>query len=90
MKLLHLKLIILIIIVIVTWLALGVYEDREFDYLCLFVKHRPSSRFYFYTSIHESDRTLSSLTLSQQKAELAYQDFIESNRANIRSICFFP
>lgn len=61
------------------WLAFGIFSDREFGTLYLFFKHRLSSRFYFYAPRGESDTPMSALTPSQQRAEAAFEEFVERN-----------
>jgi hypothetical protein len=66
------------LLVLITWLKLGVYTDREFgDFYYVFPKHRLSFRFYFYSPSGESDIPMSSLTPAQQEAEMAFEDFVE-------------
>lgn len=72
------------------WLALGVFQDREFSDLCVFSKHTLSPRLYFYSPIGESDKPMTSLTLSEQKSETTYIEFIEDNHGYQRKICFLP
>ena len=61
------------------WLSFGVFSDREFGTLYLFSKHRPSPQFYFHAPVGESDTPLASLPPSQQRAETAFEEFVERN-----------
>ncbi|MGC3992287.1 MAG: hypothetical protein QM796_21835 [Chthoniobacteraceae bacterium] len=66
------------------WLALGIYADREFGALHLFLKHRPSTRFLFYSPHGESD-TLET-TVAERSAEKDYTEFVELHDGRKRSI----
>jgi hypothetical protein len=66
------------------WLSYGVFSDREFGNRYLFSKHRLSPRFFFYAPIGESDTILASLTPDEQRAEIAYQEFVERNGGSSR------
>lgn len=60
-------------------LWIGVYSDAEFGENWLFVKHKPTLKWRFYSPLGMSDKTLKNLTTKQQKEEILYQEFIENN-----------
>jgi hypothetical protein len=64
----------------------GLYSDREFGGLHLFCKHRPSPAIYFYAPLGESDKPLSSLSPSAQRAEEAYEEFVDHHGGYWRSV----
>ena len=67
-----------LLLLIAGWLALGIFSDREFNTLSIFLKHRLSTQFYFYSPLGESyDIPMSALTPAQQRAELAFVEFVE-------------
>jgi hypothetical protein len=74
------------LLLIACWLSLGVFSDREFGDLYLFVKHRPSPQFYFYAPGGGADIAMSSLTPAQRRAELAYEEFVERNGGYKRAL----
>ena len=67
---------VLALLLLPTWLFLGIFQDREFAVFYLFTKHRPSLKFYFYAPIGESDKRLEDLPASQQYEEKAFDEFI--------------
>lgn len=71
------------------WLAFGIFSDREFSTLYLFSKHRLSPRFYFHAPLGESDNPMSSLTPSEQRAEIAFEEFVERNGGYYRKHLLF-
>ena len=69
-----------------SWLFLGVYRDREFGYLSVFVKHRPSPKIYFFAPLGEADTPISKLPPKYQKEEEAFHAFVEAGRGYYRSV----
>lgn len=73
------------------WLWLGVYQDREWSSLHLFLKHRPSVQLFFHSPRGEADACTSPcaegfLSSEQTKEEETYIDFIERHGGSKRSI----
>ena len=75
-----------LIALVVCWLSLGVFSDREFGEPYLFLKHRLSTKFYFYAPRGEADVALSSLAPAERRAELAYEEFVERNGGYDRAL----
>lgn len=71
---------------LVAWAFLGVYRDREFHSLSMFVKHRPSPKIYFFAPLGESDTPMSKLPVKYQKEEEAFHAFVEADRGYYRSV----
>lgn len=69
-----------------SWMFLGVYEDREFGCLSVFVKNRPSPKIYFFAPLGESDTPVSSLPPKYQKEEAAFHAFVEAGGGYYRSV----
>jgi hypothetical protein len=69
------------------FLFIGVYEDDEFSYNTIFIKHRPSFHFYYYNpqSIGEN-RTFESLSEKEKYEKLLYDEFVEKNNGFKRSL----
>ena len=80
---------ILVLLLLPTWLFLGIFQDREFAVLYLFTKHRPSLKFFFYAPIGESDTQLKDLPANQQIEEKAFDEFIYDGRGYDRRIRLF-
>ena len=69
--------VLLLTVVLGVWLFMGVFQHREYGTYNLFLKNRPSLRFYFYSPIGESDRTIESFSPWTQRSERAYIDLVE-------------
>lgn len=69
-------LLIGILSLILTILFIGIFADDEFYELGIFTKHKPTSKLYFYSPTGMSDLTLLDLSKSNQKEELAFDEFI--------------
>jgi hypothetical protein len=69
-----------ILLALITFLFSGVYQDPEFGELTLFMKHKPSLQFRFYSPIGESDLTIKDLSSEKQKAEIAFAEFVTARR----------
>lgn len=65
-----------IITLLTTILFCGIARDSEFYEPTIFVKHRPTLKFHFYTPIGESDLKLEDLTEDKKREELLYQEFV--------------
>ena len=68
------------------WLFLGVYGGREFGDKYLFLKHRPTFKFFFTAPLGESDGPLENLKPENRQEELLYQEFMEKKGGRQRSI----
>jgi hypothetical protein len=78
----------ILLLLMAGWLSFGVFSDREFGELYVFVKHKPSLRFYFYSPMGESDYPpLSRYTPAQRTAEMAFREFVERKGGYRRSFC---
>jgi hypothetical protein len=76
-----------------TILFCGISRDSEFYEPTIFVKHRPTTKIYFYTPIGESDMNLSDLSEGGKKEELLYREFIEDQKVytdNLNRLWFLP
>jgi hypothetical protein len=72
------------------WLSVGIYAEREFGDLYIFVKHRPSMKFFFYAPLGEADRSSvpgheGYLTPDQEREEDLYVEFVEDHDGDKRS-----
>lgn len=72
--------------VLIAWLFLGVYKDREFGNRRLFIKHRPSLKLSFYAPLGESDYTLNDLDPERSQEEVMYRTYVEEGGGYRRSI----
>lgn len=73
-------------VVLLSWLYLGVYNDREWGELNLFLKHRPTFKVYFHAPLGESDRKINELPERLQMEERAYVEFVEKGGGYKRMI----
>ena len=48
---------IVVVLLMLLFSMLGVYQDREFNQHYLFLKHRPALTFYFYSPLGEVDQS---------------------------------
>jgi hypothetical protein len=74
-----------------TWLFVGVYEGREWRDGYIFLKHRPSLKLFFYSPLGEADRSSipgreGYLTPDQQQEEQLYVEFVEAHDGYRRSL----
>lgn len=78
--------VLLPLVLMLGWLLLGIYRDREFGDHHLFVKHQPSVKFRFYAPLGESDFTLNDLDPERSQEEVMYREYVEAHGGNKRSI----
>ena len=76
------------------WLFLGVFTDREFGTISLFIKHRPTIKIFFSSPQGEADRSSilgheGYLTPNEEIEELAYREFVREHKGYERSIKLF-
>lgn len=64
------------VLLILTWLFVGLYRDDEFYQPNLFIKYRPTFKINFYSQTGMSDLTLNDLTADKQIEEIAFQEFV--------------
>ncbi|MDC1324426.1 DUF4952 domain-containing protein [Flavobacteriaceae bacterium] len=64
------------IVLLILKLFVGVYEEDEFFYKDLFVKHRPVWKTYFYSPRGMSDKTLSEMPKKEKREQIMYDEFI--------------
>lgn len=67
-----------IVLVILARLWLGVYHHDEFAETHLFLKHRPTWKWTFYSPIGMSDKTVDDLSKEQKEEQLLFEEFISS------------
>ena len=67
---------IAIVLIIFSWLFIGVFSEPEFGDKTIFVKHKPTFKIEFYSPIGESDLKLSDLNKEKQIEEIAFQEYI--------------
>jgi hypothetical protein len=77
---------VLPLVLLVGWMFLGVYKDREFGSHRLFVKNRPSFKLSFYAPLGESDYTLNDLDPERAHEEVMYRQYVEEGGGWRRSI----
>lgn len=73
-------------VILVAWLYLGVYKDREFGNRRLFLKSSPTLKFSFYAPLGESDYTLNDLDPEKSQEEVMYRKYVEDGGGSRRSI----
>ena len=69
------------ILLILAFLFLGVYGDREFDEKHLFIKYRPCLKFYFYSPQGEMSPGEANLTEDELEQEKLFVEFVEDHWA---------
>ena len=85
-RLLKFILVSLPFLLLIGWLFLGVYRDREFGNYRLFVKSSPTVKFSFYAPLGESDYTLNDLDPEKSQEEVMYRKYVEEGGGYRRSI----
>jgi hypothetical protein len=78
--------IVFSVLLLAGWLFLGIFEHREHVRSELFIKHKPSFKFFFRAPLGESDRKPSDLTTASQYEENMYVTFVEQGNGQRRSI----
>lgn len=73
-------LLLLSVVLTVAYLYLGIFSGREFagEYH-LFVKHRPSIQFYFYSPVGYESQRFYRLPPRERDEEDSYREFVETN-----------
>lgn len=76
---------------IAVWLFVGIFRDREWSELYLFIKHRPSFKVFFYSPRGEADPSSmpgheGNLSPNEEIDEQAYVEFVEEHGGYRRSI----
>jgi hypothetical protein len=74
-----------------SWLFIGVYEDREWPDTYIFLKHRPYVKMFFYSPLGEADPSSvpgheGYLTPDQEREEKLYVEFVEVHHGYRRSL----
>jgi hypothetical protein len=64
----------------------GIYADREFGEIHLFVKHRASLQVYFHSPLGEGDLPPGGLPPEAAAHEAAFVEFVEENGGWERSV----
>jgi hypothetical protein len=70
----------IIIFSVLVRLFFGVYVDDEFGDKSIFMKHRPTWKWKFYSPIGMSDLRMEDLTKEKQVEEKFYDEFIRKNK----------
>jgi hypothetical protein len=73
-------------VALLAWLFGGIYREREFGDYHLFLKARPTARFYFTAPAGEADDEDIHLTPEEWSAEHAYQEQVEAQGGYRRSL----
>ena len=73
-------------LVLIAWLFLGVYKDREFGNHRLFIKHSPTLKFSFYSPLGDSNYTLNDLDPERSQEEVLYRKYVEEGGGYRRSV----
>jgi hypothetical protein len=76
------------------WSFAGIFVEREWGGLHLFVKHRPSLKVIFYSPLGEADRSFvpgkeGYLSPEDESEESAYREFVEEHDGYDRSITIY-
>lgn len=69
-----------LLFLLLSWLFTGIYRDEEFYELNLFFKYRPTFKIWFYSPIGMEDKMFERLSSTNQKEEIAYQDFVVNHK----------
>ncbi|PDS24949.1 hypothetical protein [Flavobacterium branchiophilum] len=70
----------IITFLILVRLFFGVHVDDEFGDKSIFVKHRPTWKWKFYSPIGMSDLKMDDLTKEKQIEEKYYDEFVRNNK----------
>jgi hypothetical protein len=65
---------------------IGVFSDREWGELHLFLKHRPSSILYFSSPLGEADLPAGGLAPREAQREAEFVEFVEAGGGHRRSV----
>lgn len=68
--------IFLLAVIIIFRFFVGVYSHDEFGGTNLFIKHRPTWKWSFYSPIGMSDIEIKDLSTEEQKEQLLFNEFI--------------
>ena len=70
-----------IIVAIISFrFCFGIYVDDEFGEENIFLKHRPTWKWKFYSPIGMSDLRIDDLTIEKQIEEKYYDEFVRKNK----------
>jgi len=72
------KIFLLVIVLVISRFFSGVYQNDEFGGNHLFIKHRPTWHWYFYSPIGLSDRANGDLLPEEQLEQQYWDEFIKS------------
>lgn len=83
-----------ILTVVSAWALLGIFIEREWHDIHLFLKHKPSSKVLFYSPLGEADRSFvpgkeGYLDSEAEIEESEYIEFVEEGGGYRRSIRLF-
>lgn len=83
-----------VVVVLFGWLFSGIFIEREWRDVHLFLKHKPSLKVLFYSPLGEADRSSipgkeGYLTPEKEAEELAYVEFVSEGGGYKRSIKLF-
>lgn len=65
-----------IVLILVTWLFVGLFRDDEFYEPTLFIKYRPTFKVNFYSPIGMQDLKLDDLQTERKVEEVAFREFV--------------
>lgn len=78
------------LLTLILWLLvgpmIGLFRDREFGELHVFIKHRPSTIVYFTSPIGEGDLPAGGLPAREALREAEYVEFVEAGGGFRRSV----
>jgi hypothetical protein len=85
--------ILLAVAALTVWLFVGIYRDREWSDLHVFLKHRPSFKVSFYSPLGEADPSSipgqeGYMSPREEIEEQAYTEFVEKHGGYKRSFCY--
>ncbi|WP_312825379.1 hypothetical protein [Epilithonimonas sp.] len=72
------KIFLLILVLVISRFFLGIYKNDEFGGNHLFIKHRPTWHWYFYSPVGLSDKTNQDLSEEEQLEQQYWDEFIKS------------
>ena len=83
-----------VVVVLFGWVFSGVFIEREWRDVHLFLKHKPSFKVLFYSPLGEADRSSvpgkeGYLTPEKEAEESAYVEFVSEGGGYKRSIKLF-
>ena len=70
------KLAILVVLVILCRFFIGVFSHDEFGGTHIFIKHKPTWKWKFYSPLGMSDMKLEDLSKEKQREQMLFNEFV--------------